>query len=48
MDEKLRETTDLGVETNEQQTTSKEETCSRGTNSFLPLIWRKHDAYHVK
>ena len=35
MDKKLRETTNL-CRNNEQQTASKEETWSRGTNSRLP------------
>ena len=37
MDKKLRETTNLGLEKNEQWTTSKEETWPRGTNSRLPF-----------
>ena len=38
MDKKFRETTNLGVEImNEQYTTSKAETWSRGTNSRLPF-----------
>ena len=37
MDKQLRETTNLCVEIMNSKTTSKDETCSRGTNLCLPF-----------
>ena len=43
MDEKLRETTNLGVEIMNSKRQVKGETWSRGTNLVF-VVWRKRDA----
>ena len=47
MDKQLRETTNLCVEIMNSKTTSKDETCSRGTNLRLPFDVHVSDQHQI-